>query len=117
MKHLYEHRRQSLLSRRDFAIRLLRHGGWVLLLVAGSLAIGVVGFHVWSRLAWIDAFLNSAMLLAGMGAVGDLGPPAGKLFASFYALYSGLVFLIAAGMLFAPIFHRVMHRLHVDPGE
>lgn len=110
----YEHRRQRLLSRRAFAQRLARHGGWALLLVLGSLAVGMLGFHLLSRQPWIDALLNSAMLLGGMGPVGDLGPASGKLFASAYALYAGLVFLIVAGLLFAPVFHRVLHRFHVD---
>jgi hypothetical protein len=63
---------------------------------------------------WIDALLNSAMLLGGMGPVGDLGPTGGKLFATFFALYSGLVFLIVAGLLFMPVFHRILHRFHLD---
>jgi hypothetical protein len=84
------------------------------MLVIGSLVIGTVGFHLLSREPWIDALLNSAMLLGGMGPVGDLGPTSGKLFATFYALYAGLVFLIVAGLLFVPVFHRVLHRFHLD---
>ncbi len=68
---MYEHRRGKLLSPRAFAMRLLRHGGWVLLLVAGSLVIGVLGFHLLGRMAWLDAFMNSAMLPGGMGPGGD----------------------------------------------
>ena len=75
------------------------------MLVLISLVIGTVGFHVLSGQLWIDALLNAAMLLGGMGPVGDLGQTSGKLFASFYALYSGLVFLIVAGLLFMPVFH------------
>jgi hypothetical protein len=112
----YEHRRQQLLSRPAFVKRLARHGVCALLFVFGSLALGTVGFHVLSRQPWIDAFLNSAMLLGGMGPVGDLGPAAGKIFASFYALYAGLAFLIVAGLLFAPVFHRMLHRFHLDTG-
>jgi hypothetical protein len=111
---MYEHRRQKLLSRPAFMKRLARHGACALLLVVGSLAVGTVGFHVLSRQPWIDALLNSAMLLGGMGPVGDLGPPSGKLFATFFALYAGLAFLFVAGLLFAPVFHRMLHRFHLE---
>jgi sterol desaturase/sphingolipid hydroxylase (fatty acid hydroxylase superfamily) len=111
---MYEHRRQKLLSRPEFVRRLARQGVTALMLVIGSLVIGTVGFHLLSREPWIDALLNSAMLLGGMGPVGDLGPTSGKLFATFYALYAGLVFLIVAGLLFVPVFHRVLHRFHLD---
>ena len=114
---MYEHRRQGLLSRPAFAARLARHGAGALLVILGSLAVGTVGFHLLSRQPWLDAFLNSAMLLGGMGPVGDLGPAAGKIFASAYALYAGLVFLIVAGLLFAPVLHRMLHRFHLDPGH
>ena len=114
---MYEHRRQRLLSRRVFMQRLVRHGVWALLLVLGSLILGTVGFHAMSRLPWLDAFLNSAMLLGGMGPVGDMGPAWGKVFAAFYALYAGLIFLIVAGLLFAPVFHRVLHRFHLDTAD
>ena len=113
---MYEYRRQRLLSRRAFVTRLARHGLCAVLLVFGSLVLGIVGFHLLSRQPWLDALLNSAMLLGGMGPVGDLGPARGKLFATFYALYAGLVFLIVAGLLFAPVFHRILHRFHLDTG-
>lgn len=113
---MYERRHQRLLSREAYFRRLARHGGMALVLVFVSLAVGTLGFHVLSRQLWIDALLNAAMLLGGMGPVGDLGPTSGKLFASIYALYSGLVFLIVAGILFVPVFHRVIHRFHLDAG-
>ena len=114
---MYEHRRQRLLSRQAFTRRLLRHGVWALLLMSASLAIGAIGFHLLSRQSWIDALLNSAMLLGGMGPVGDMGPAGGKLFATIYALYAGLVFLAVAGLVFAPVFHRMLHRFHLDTDE
>ena len=106
--------KQKLLSKRVFVQRLARQGLVALILVLGSLALGTVGFHVLSGQLWIDALLNSAMLLGGMGPVGNLGPSSGKLFAAFFALYSGLVFLIVAGLLFMPVFHLVLHRFHLD---
>jgi hypothetical protein len=114
---MYEHRRQKLLSRPAFIRRLARQALSASVLVLASLVIGTVGFHELSRQPWIDALLNSAMLLGGMGPVGDLGPTSGKLFAAFYALYAGLVFLIVAGLLFVPVFHRVLHRFHLDTGR
>ena len=111
---MYEHRRQKLLSWPAFLRRLARQGLSALILVVVSMGIGTVGFHVLSGQLWLDALLNSAMLLGGMGPVGDLGGTGGKLFATFFALYSGLVFLIVAGLLFIPVFHRLLHRFHLD---
>jgi hypothetical protein len=113
---MYEHKREPLLTPAKFKRRLVRHASIAMGIVAGSLAMGVIGFHILSGLAWIDALLNAAMLLGGMGPVGDLQnwSAAGKIFASFYALYSGIIFLIAAGLLFAPIFHRFLHRFHLE---
>lgn len=116
---MYEHRRQKLISGREFVRRMTRHGVWALLLVVGSLAIGVVGFHWLGGQLWVDALVNASMLLGGMGPVGSLdvwGTP-GKLFASIYALYAGLVFLIVAGLLFVPLFHRILHKFHLESGS
>ena len=110
---MYEHYKQPLLSPRQFLIRMIRHGGWALILVAGSLAIGILGFHYFSNLLWIDSLLNAAMLLGGMGPIGDMGSTSGKLFASAFAIYAGLIFIAASGILFTPIFHRMMHKLHL----
>jgi hypothetical protein len=112
-----EQRRQKLPSRPAFVRRLARQGLSALMLVVVSMGIGTVGFHLLSGQLWIDALLNSAMLLGGMGPVGDLGQTGGKLFAAFFALYSGLVFLIVAGLLFIPVFHRVLHRFHLDQAD
>ena len=116
---MYERPRQRPLSRPAFVRRLARHGVWALLLILGSLVVGAAGFHLFSGQPWIDAFLNAAMLLGGMGPVGDLSqaPAAGKLFAMLYALYAGLVFLIVAGILFVPVFHRVLHRFHFETDD
>jgi uncharacterized membrane protein len=87
---------------------------WAALLVIVSLAIGTAGFHLLARQGWLDAFLNASMLLGGMGPVGEFSSAAGKLFAAIYALYAGLVFLIVAGLLMAPVFHHVLHRFHME---
>lgn len=108
----YEHRTDPVLSHRRFVRRLRIHIGYGGLVVIASLVVGTFGFVALSHESVVDAFLNSSMLLGGMGPVGDLGGTPGKLFASLYALYSGLVFLILAGLLLAPVFHRVLHRFH-----
>ena len=95
-----------------------RHAAVSFGLVLASLSIGVLGYHTLEGLAWIDALLNASMILGGMGPVDTLRTPGGKLFASLYALYSGLVLLVAAGILFAPIIHRALHRFHLEePGD
>jgi hypothetical protein len=81
-------------------------------LLAVSLAAGMAGYMVFEHLAWVDAFLNSAMLLGGMGPVDDPRSTAGKLFAGAYALYAGLVFIVSAALIFTPVVHRVIHHFH-----
>ena len=103
-----------LLPRAAFLRRLARHGGIAFALVAVSLAIGILGYHVLEGLAWIDALLNAAMILGGMGPVDQVHTTGGKIFAAFYALYSGLIVLAVAAVLFAPLLHRFLHRFHLE---
>ncbi len=111
---MYEHGGEPPLAARLFFQRLLRHLGYTGVLIGVSLVAGTAGFHWIAGEPVLDALLNAAMLLGGMGPVGDLThiSPGAKLFASAFALYSGLVFLIAAGLLIVPVFHRVLHRFH-----
>lgn len=109
---MYEHRRHPPLSRTAFAWRLVRHASIALLLMGLSLGIGMAGYAYFEHLPWRDGFLNAAMLLGGMGPVNALASPGGKLFAGLYALYAGIVFLIVAGLLLAPVVHRILHRFH-----
>ena len=111
---MYERRHETPLSRADFLARLVRHVLAALAMVAVSLAAGMAGYVGFEGLSPIDAFLNAAMLLGGMGPVDLPRTPAGKLFAGIYALYAGLVVLVAAGLLLAPVMHRVLHRFHWD---
>ena len=111
---MYESRKQAVLPSRRFARRLVTHAAAALGLLAVSLAIGMCGYVAFEHLSWIDAFLNASMLLGGMGPVDPPKTSAGKLFAGLYALYSGLVFIVTAAVLFAPLLHRVLHRFHVD---
>ena len=89
-----------------------RHLAAALAFVALSLLIGIAGYHYLEQLPWLDAFLDASMILGGMGPVRPPVTPGGKLFAGLYALYSGLVFLVTAGVLLAPVLHRAMHKFH-----
>ena len=100
------------LPRRRFALRMASHFAVAAILVVLSLLVGMWGYERYEHLLWRDAFLNAAMLLGGMGPVDDPKTDGGKLFAGFYALYAGLAFLVVAGLLLAPVVHRVLHRLH-----
>lgn len=116
----YEQHDEPLLPRGPFAARLVRHVAVATGLVVVSLGVGTVGYHHFARLPWVDAFLNASMILTGMGPVDRLHTTDAKLFASAYALFSGLAFLGAAGTVSAPILHRVLHHFHaseedVDP--
>ena len=83
-------------------------------LVGAALGMGVLGYHFLAGLPWIDALVNASMILGGMGPVDRVESEAGKLFASFYALFSGLLFIAAASLALAPFVHRIMHKLHID---
>lgn len=111
---MFEHRSQPLLPRRQFVARLARSGGLAALLVLLSLLLGMAGYHALEGLTWIDAFLNASMLLGGMGPVEQPASFGGKLFAGAYALYCGLVVILAAGLLLAPIAHRMLHHFHLQ---
>ncbi len=87
------------------------------LFIVGALVIGVLGYHYVAGLEWIDALLNAAMILTGMGPVNPLTSVAAKLFATGYALFSGLVFVVASGVLVSPIVHRLLHKFHVDDAD
>jgi hypothetical protein len=115
---MYEPRHAPLATRAQFMRRVARHFGFGMAVIAGSLAIGMVGYRYFEGMEWIDAYLNAAMLLGGMGPVNpQLTTEAGKLFAGLYALYAGMVVLIVAGVLFAPVFHRFIHRYHLEEDE
>jgi hypothetical protein len=111
---MYEARRDRPLPLGRFLGRLARHFGAVLVLLGLSLAIGIWGYSHFEHLPWRDAFLNSAMLLGGMGPVNAPQTNMGKLFAGAYALFAGLVFIFSAGILLAPVLHRLFHTLHWD---
>lgn len=111
---MYERHNQPLISRKAFIRRMLTHTSLALGLVIVSLGAGILGYHFLENLPWIDALLNASMILGGMGPVNALTTDAGKVFASLYALFSGMVFLVVAGLLVAPVAHRILHRMHLD---
>ena len=110
----FEHRHEKLLPRRLFLRRVAKYALIALGLIAASLAIGMVGYHTLERLSWVDSFLNAAMLMGGMGPVNVLRTDGGKIFAGIYALYCGLIEIIAVGIFAAPIFHRFLNHFHLE---
>jgi hypothetical protein len=110
----FEHRKHPLLSGPDFLRRMLISLALGMAVVGGSLVGGMIGYHHYEGLDAVDSFLNASMILAGMGPVDAMRTDAGKLFAGLYALYSGLAVLATAGLIFAPLIHRLLHRFHAD---
>ena len=111
---MYERRTAPLLPWPAFRRRLIRHGAYAVILVTVSMLGGTWGFWFFGGQAPIDALLNTAMLLGGMGPVGELRSTPGKLFATVFALYAGLAFLGMATLLFAPVLHRAIHTFHLE---
>lgn len=114
---LYERKSERLLTRREFANRMLGHAGIAATIIALALLLGILGYHFSEGIPWIDALLEASMILSGMGPVHTPAHVAGKLFASGYALFSGVVFLGLAAVILAPVMHRVLHRFHLDQDE
>ena len=113
----YESRGEPLLSRLGFARRLAMSFGTAALLIVVSLGVGMCGYKFLENMTWVDAFVNAAMILSGMGPVETLHTNAGKIFAGCYALYSGLALIVATGLILAPVLHRLMHRFHIESDE
>ena len=111
---MFEHRAQPLLTPREFLIRQMIYLLVAFGIIAGSLVMGMLGYHFLEKLSWIDSLLNAAMILGGMGPVNALITTGGKIFASFYALYSGIIFLVSVGVILAPLYHRFLHRFHME---
>jgi hypothetical protein len=111
---MYESKKSRPIDRPTFFIRIGRHLLAAFALLSLSLLIGMWGYVHFEQLNWMDAFLNAAMLLGGMGPVNLPSTGAGKLFAGLYALYAGLVFIVTAALIFTPIVHRVLHLFHWD---
>jgi hypothetical protein len=113
---MFEHRSKKVLPFPLFLFRLLKFGLYTGLLLVICLVIGVVGYHAFSKMSWLDALLNASMILTGMGPMDHPGNSSEKWFASFYAIFSGVAFPSLVAIFLSPFFHRIMHKLHVSRG-
>jgi hypothetical protein len=111
---MFEHRKNPLLPRRAFYARVARSLALAGAITAVSLGIGMAGYHGFEKLSWLDAFLNAAMILSGMGPVATIQTAGGKLFAGCYALFSGLALITTLAVIIAPLFHRFLHKFHLE---
>jgi hypothetical protein len=114
---MFEPRTKPLLPRRAFYHRLARSLWCGSIIMGVSLGIGMVGYHFLEQLSWLDAFENAAMILSGMGPVSPVQTSVGKLFAGCYALFSGLMLITSIGVIFAPVFHRFLHKFHLEAAQ
>jgi hypothetical protein len=112
---MYEYRKDPVLPLAKFLKRVLSHVLIAVLIIAVGLGVGILGYHVLGKLSWIDSLLNAAMILGGMGPVDPIHSHAAKIFASFYALFSGLMFVAIASVIMAPFAHRLLHHFHLGP--
>ena len=114
---MFEHHTKPLLPRKVYYRRLALHIIFGVLVIAAALGIGMIGYHGFEKLPWLDAFLNAAMILSGMGPVATLQTDAGKIFAGCYALFSGIALITIMGIIFAPVVHRFLHKFHLEDEE
>ena len=114
---MFEHRSEPIASRAAFIWRMAACFGVSLVMIVAALGIGIGGYHWIAGLSWLDSLLNASMILAGMGPVDRLVSPAAKVFASAYAIFSGLMFISVMGVILAPVVHRVIHMFHLDQGD
>lgn len=109
-----EEHRPKLMPRHKFVARVLRNFGIGFFLIYLGLVIGMLGYHTFEHMTWVDSFVNASMILSGMGPLGNLSTTAGKIFAGFYALFSGLFFILVVGIVFAPIAHRTFKKFKIE---
>ncbi len=112
-----EHKKDNIAPLSSFIVRLIRYALFSFALIVFSVGIGVLGYHWVADLGWLDSFYMSSMILTGMGPVAEMETNSAKVFSSVYALYSGIAFLSITAVFFAPIFHRLLHILNVEPDE
>jgi len=111
---MFERKIHPLLPRHLFIRRVLRNVLFGFLIILLSLGLGIVGYHYFEEMSWVEAYENAAMILSGMGPAKDIKTDAGKIFAGTYALFSGIIFLFVMALIFAPVYHRFMHIFHLD---
>ena len=117
MSSVFEHHTTPLLPRKVFYRRVGKSALCGFSLIAAALSLGMMGYHFLEKLSWLDAFVNAAMILSGMGPLAPIETSAGKFFAGCYALFSGLLFIAVAGIFLAPIGHRFLHKFHLEDVE
>ena len=111
---MYEHRKQKLAPMSTFYQRVLKNLLIAFSIMGVCLLIGIFGYHYTAQIAWLDSLHNASMILSGMGPVVEINTVEGKWFSSFYALFSGVVFITNIGVILAPVLHRLYHRLHLE---
>jgi hypothetical protein len=107
---------ENVMPRKLFLKRLSRNMLIGSSLIFGSLALGMLGYRHFEKMSWVDAYVNAAMILSGMGPVSNLETDGGKIFAGTYALFSGIVFLVIIAIVFTPVVHRLFHKFHMEEG-
>jgi hypothetical protein len=113
----FEHRRQKVVPLPQFLKRMGRYGLVAVILIIFSVSLGTIGYHCFGQLKWLDSFHMASMILTGMGPVAEMDTNGAKIFSSFFALYSGVAFLSITAIFFAPVVHRLLHKLHVENDE
>jgi hypothetical protein len=113
----FENKKHQVLPIKKFVRRVLNYFLFSMIILIFSLGLGTFGYHYFGQISWIDAFYNASLILTGMGPVDEMTTVAAKLFASFYALFSGIIFLSTVAIIFAPIAHRLLHLLHVKESD
>lgn len=111
---MYEHYRQPLLPLKAFYRRVLRALVFSLLLLSGTVLVGAFAFHYLEKFGWLDSILNCVLIMTGVGTVGAANSAGGKIFTSVYSVISTLIFFTVLAMIFAPMLHRLLHKLHLD---
>lgn len=110
----FEHKSEAVINNYKFRIRIFWTILFTIMILSLCLLIGIIGYHFWGPMSWIDALHNASMILGGMGPVVEIKTNIGKIFSSFYALFSGVAFITNVGLLLAPMAHRLFHRLHLQ---
>ncbi|HZX75419.1 MAG TPA: hypothetical protein VFE57_13420 [Cyclobacteriaceae bacterium] len=113
----FEHKSKPLLPVEKYYVRVIKYAGFAIILILGSLVIGILGYHYFNELSWLDSLVNASMILTGMGPVDPLKNDGAKYFASFYSIFSGVGFLSTVAVFLSPIVHRFFHKLHISDSE
>ena len=114
---MYEPCHAPLLPRKKFYARLRRHGLFAVAVLGGCVGIGMLGYHFFENMGWLDSYVNATMILSGMGPLDPIKTTAGRIFAGTYALFSGVAFLTTVGFFLMPVLHRLLHKLHLASGK